>query len=114
MMNSIFFRVEEKNERSGHEREDDGMDNEHGERLLAQNFGLESDVQDDKLDQAINRERGLVYCQGCMASSESAYPLQLISDPIAPASLHLNPLREAAMLQEKNLDVNATTQIRTM
>lgn len=41
-----------------------------------------------------------------------AYPLQLIKDPMAPASRHLNPNANAAPAHARNLDEKATRQIR--
>lgn len=44
---------------------------------------------------------------------EGIYPLQLIREPIAPASLQPYPLKCAAAAQDKNLERMATVMMRT-
>lgn len=86
------------------------MNDEYSEGLLVEHTGLKADVQYDEFDKSVWRSATFLDNMICKIT----YPLQLIKDPIAPASRHLNPNASAERAHATNLEAKATRHTMTV
>jgi hypothetical protein len=63
------------------------MHHEHGKGTSVQNTSLKTNIKDNKL----NETADISFTIFSVTGRKGAHPLQLIREPIAAASRHLNP-----------------------